>query len=112
MTIQMRLLGKEEKERIHGRAQDLLQEAGIRFGTTQALEIQADPPGPAADVEDTPAPVWAHEAAEQLGCRMRRNATAVVGETVVNVGTCVQKLPPEDVRLRHSLSHFFEAFLQ
>ena len=42
MTIQMRLLGKEEKERIHGRALDLLQEVGIRFGTMQALEILAD----------------------------------------------------------------------
>jgi trimethylamine--corrinoid protein Co-methyltransferase len=41
-SLKLTLLNNDEKERIHGRALNLLKEVGIKFGSEDALEILAD----------------------------------------------------------------------
>jgi trimethylamine--corrinoid protein Co-methyltransferase len=55
----MTLLSQEEKERIQGRAQDILQEVGIKFDTVQALDILADA-GCDVDASELSAKIPAH----------------------------------------------------
>ena len=95
MPIRMTLLDKEEKERIHGRALDVLQQVGIKFGSAQALELLADA-GCEVDVDELSAKIPPHVVEKAL-------------ETVPGQFTLAAQNPEKDMLYGAGKPHFLSA---